>query len=459
MHIHILGICGTFMGSLAVLAKQLGYQVSGSDQNVYPPMSTQLEEQGITLCQGYKPEHLADTPDLVVIGNTCSRGNQAVEYVLNQGLPYCSGPQWLAEHVLQGRWVLAVAGTHGKTTTTSMLTWILHEAGMQPGYLVGGVPKNFNCSADLGKSDFFVIEADEYDSAFFDKRSKFIHYRPRTVILGNLEFDHADIFASLADIQTQFHHLLKTIPGEGLVVAPAENENLAQVFAKGLWSQQQLFSLEGSDKAQWQATLLKDNGSSFRLQWEKHKGEVHWNLTGRHNVQNAIAAAAAAAHVGVPLQHSCEALSRFAGVKRRLELVGDIDGIRIYDDFAHHPTAIATTLEGMRATVPSGEGRLIAVIEARSNTMKMGYHQATLAQSVTAADRVLWYRSEASRLDLEAIAAEAGNDFSSLDSVEDILTALVADSQPGDHIIIMSNGGFEGLHGRLLQALTASRRQ
>lgn len=453
MHIHILGICGTFMGSLAVLAKQLGHQVSGSDQNVYPPMSTQLEAQGIRLCQGYDPAHFADNPDMVVIGNTCSRGNPAVEHVLNTAMPYSSGPQWLADHVLQGRWVLAVAGTHGKTTTTSMLTWILHDAGLKPGYLVGGVPRNFDCSADLGESEFFVIEADEYDSAFFDKRSKFIHYRPRTAILANLEFDHADIFDSLEDIQTQFHHLVRIIPGEGLVITPAADANLEAVLDRGLWSQQQSFSIDTPDNADWQVTQIDAQGSSLRIRHGDNSAEIHWPLMGRHNALNAVAACAAAAHAGVALETSCRALSRFEGVKRRLETIGEIGGITLYDDFAHHPTAIRSTLAGMRARVPVGSGRLIAVIEARSNTMKMGYHQQTLGPALVQADRVLWFRTDATQLDLDAVARDAGTDFAVHSDVDAIIASLCADSRPGDHIIIMSNGGFEGLHGRLLKAL------
>jgi len=418
-------------------------------------MSTQLQEQGIELRQGYDPANLADKPELIVIGNTCSRGNPAVEYVLEHGLRYCSGPQWLAEHVLQDRWVLAVAGTHGKTTTTSMLAWILEYAGLNPGYLIGGVPKNFDSSARLGESSFFVIEADEYDSAFFDKRSKFIHYRGRTVILGNLEFDHADIFPDLAAIQTQFHHLLKTIPGNGVVISPRGNDNLEQVFQRGLWSGRQSFSIAGEEGADWQLTALNEQGTHFSIRRGDVSGDVHWPLLGRHNLQNGVAAAAAAAHAGVPLQTSCEALSAFAGVKRRLELVGEVRGIRLYDDFAHHPTAIKSTLDGFRARLgESGDpGRLIAVIEARSNTMKMGYHQSTLAASLGSADLVLWYRSEATRLDLDAIGESCDVEFHSYATTGDIIRHLVGAAVSGDHIVIMSNGGFEDIHRRLHDAL------
>ncbi len=460
MHIHILGICGTFMGSLAILAKQLGYQVSGSDQHVYPPMSTQLEEQGIKLSEGYDPAHLQDKPDMIVIGNTCSRGNPAVEYVLNEGLPYCSGPQWLAEHVLQDRWVLAVAGTHGKTTTTTMLSWILEYAGLQPGFLIGGVPKNFDASARLGEQAYFVIEADEYDSAFFDKRSKFIHYKPRTVIMGNLEFDHADIFPNLEAIQTQFHHLVKIIPQNGLIISPGKNENLDAVFEKGSWTPHESFSIGENVRnvsSDWQVKLLQDDGSRFQVQHDNQEAEVNWPLLGQHNVQNAVSAIAAAAHVGVSLLQSCDALAEFSGVKRRMEELGNINGVRVYDDFAHHPTAIKTTLDGKRAALDTNareqDERLIAVIEARSNTMKMGYHQNTLAESLNAADKVYWYKNADTKLDLDAIAASCDADFIVLETVDALIETLVKESQAGDHIVIMSNGGFEGFHQRLCKAL------
>ncbi len=457
MHIHILGICGTFMGSLAILAKQLGYQVSGSDQHVYPPMSTQLEEQGIKLSEGYDPAHLQDSPDMIVVGNTCSRGNPAVEYVLNEGLPYCSGPQWLAEHVLQDRWVLAVAGTHGKTTTSTMLSWILEYAGLQPGFLIGGVPKNFDASARLGEQAYFVIEADEYDSAFFDKRSKFIHYKPRTVIMGNLEFDHADIFPTLEAIQTQFHHLVKLIPQNGLIISPKGNANLSAVFEKGSWAPHESFSIGENLRSDWQVKLLQDDGSCFQVKHENQEVEVSWPLLGQHNVQNAVAAIAAAAHVGVSLQQSCDALAEFSGVKRRMEELGNIAGVRVYDDFAHHPTAIKTTLDGKRAALNANakekEERLIAVVEARSNTMKMGYHQNTLAESLNAADKVYWYKNADTKLDLDAIASSCDADFIVLETVEKLIETLVKESQAGDHIVIMSNGGFEGFHQRLCTAL------
>lgn len=462
MHIHILGICGTFMGSLAVLAKELGYKVTGSDQNVYPPMSTQLEDQGIELMQGYDPAHFSGSqdknPDMIVIGNTCSRGNPAVEYILEHNLPYCSGPQWLSDHVLKDRWVLAVAGTHGKTTTTSMLAWILEFAGHDPGYLVGGVPVNFSCSARLGSQPFFVIEADEYDSAFFDKRSKFIHYHAKTTILGNLEFDHADIFPNLAAIQTQFHHLIKTIPRNGLTISPLGNKNLEEVFDKGVWCEQETFSLEMDAGAHWQVNKLDKQGAHFQVCYrgdEEESAEVNWTLLGEHNTQNAVAALAAARHVGVPVSKSCEALSAFKGVKRRLEALGEFDGVSLYDDFAHHPTAIKSTLDGFRRRLDENaeSGRLICVIEARSNTMKMGYHQGTMAASLAAADRVIWFKSAATQLDLDAIANEAGTNFCHYSSTEEIIDDVVQDAESGDHVIIMSNGGFEGLHERLAKAL------
>jgi UDP-N-acetylmuramate: L-alanyl-gamma-D-glutamyl-meso-diaminopimelate ligase len=458
MRIHILGICGTFMGSLAVLARELGHQVSGSDQNVYPPMSTQLEEQGIALCSGYDPAHIeANKPDLIVIGNTCSRGNPSVEYVLDKGLSFMSGPAWLAQYVLHGRWVLAVAGTHGKTTTTSMLTWILDQAGMDPGYLVGGVPKNFSVSARLGTAPFFVIEADEYDSAFFDKRSKFIHYLPRTVILGNLEFDHADIFRSIEDIQIQFQHLVKTIPASGRMVLPAHEPYLEQVLAKGVYSEVQRFGIAGEGEVpnEWTVQALEPDGSRLRISHGDKNGEISWQMLGRHNMLNAAAAVAAAAHAGVPIDISCEALSRFGGVKRRLELIGTARDISVYDDFAHHPTAIKTTLDGLRARMnANGEkGRLLAAIEARSNTMKMGYHQNTLAPSLDAADAVLWYKSQVTKLDLDAIGREAKAQFLAMTDTQAMIDWLCRETRPGDHIVIMSNGGFEGLHQRLLTAL------
>lgn len=449
-HIHILGICGTFMGSLAILARQLGYRVTGSDANVYPPMSTQLEQQGIELMQGYLPEHLQPQPDLVVIGNALSRGNPAVEYVLDRGLPYVSGPQWLADHVLQGKWVLAVSGTHGKTTTTSMLAWILEHAGMQPGFLIGGVPQNFGVSARIGGSDFFVVEADEYDSAFFDKRSKFVHYRPRTLVMNNLEFDHADIFPDLAAIQTQFHHLLRTVPGNGQVIYPAADSALQQVIERGCWTPQQTTGEGG----QWQVRLHQADGSDFDVLLDGElQGRVRWRLTGDHNVANALAAITAARHVGVLPAQAVEALAQFQSVKRRMELLADRHGVRLYDDFAHHPTAIASTLEGLRHQV--GDEQIIAVIEPRSNSMKLGAHREGLALSTAAADQVIWFAPDTLGWDLASAVSDAPVPTQVLGTVGAIIEAVQRLQKPGTHVVLMSNGGFAGLPQQLKQLLEA----
>lgn len=448
MHIHILGICGTFMGSLAVLAKELGHRVTGSDANVYPPMSTQLEAQGIELMQGYSAEHLDPAPDLVVIGNALSRGNPAVEYVLNQGMPYVSGPQWLADQVLQGRWVLAVAGTHGKTTTTSMLAWVLEHAGMSPGFLIGGVPQNFGVSARLGGTPFFVVEADEYDSAFFDKRSKFVHYRPRTAILNNLEFDHADIFPDLAAIERQFHHLVRTVPGQGLIIHPTTEQAIERVLGMGCWTPIQTTG-EGGE---WQAKLLAEDGSRFEVIFDGEvQGVVDWELTGQHNVANALATLAAARHVGVPAALGAEALCLFRSVKRRMEKVAEVNGVTIYDDFAHHPTAIATTLDGLRKRV--GDQPIIAVIEPRSNSMKLGAHRDGLPESVAQADQVVWYAPPNLGWDLAATAAACPVPAVVCDSLEAIIARVRSQVAPGTQVVIMSNGGFGGLHGKLAKAL------
>ncbi|BCD86503.1 UDP-N-acetylmuramate--L-alanyl-gamma-D-glutamyl-m eso-2,6-diaminoheptandioate ligase [Pseudomonas solani] len=448
MHIHILGICGTFMGSLAVLAKELGHRVTGSDANVYPPMSTQLEAQGIELMQGYDPAHLDPAPDLVVVGNALSRGNPAVEHVLNKGLPYVSGPQWLADHVLQGRWVMAVAGTHGKTTTTSMLAWVLEHAGMSPGFLIGGVPQNFGISARLGGTPFFVVEADEYDSAFFDKRSKFVHYRPRTAILNNLEFDHADIFPDLPAIERQFHHLVRTIPGEGLIIHPTTEPALVRVLEMGCWTPVQTTGEGG----QWQVRLLSEDGSRFEVQFDgKVQGTVEWTLTGQHNVANALATLAAARHVGVVPELGIAALSAFRNVKRRMEKVAEVNGVTLYDDFAHHPTAIATTLDGLRKRV--GEAPVIAIIEPRSNSMKLGAHRDGLPESVAQADQVIWYAPPNLGWDLAATAAACPVPAVVCDSLEAIIERVKGQARPGTEVVIMSNGGFGGLHGKLAKAL------
>ncbi len=443
MHIHILGICGTFMGSLALLAKELGHRVTGSDANVYPPMSTQLEEQGIELMHGYHVEHLQPAPDLVVVGNALSRGNPAVEYVLNTGLAYVSGPQWLAEHVLQGRWVLAVAGTHGKTTTSSMLAWILEYAGMQPGFLIGGVPQNFGISARLGETDFFVVEADEYDSAFFDKRSKFVHYRPRTAVLNNLEFDHADIFPDLAAIEQQFHHLVRY---------PAQEQAIERVLDKGCWTPRQTTGPDG----QWQARLLKDDGSEFVVSLDGvEQGVVRWPLTGLHNVANALAALAAARHVGVTAEHGAQALREFENVKRRMQNLGCVRGVTVYDDFAHHPTAIASTLDGLRKQV--GKQQIIAVIEPRSNSMKLGAHREGLAPSTVLADHVFWYAPDNLGWDLASTVADAPVPTQVCSSLEDIIAGVLALAQADTQVVIMSNGGFGGIHTQLMEALEAAQ--
>lgn len=448
MHIHILGICGTFMGSLAVLAKELGHRVTGSDANVYPPMSTQLQAQGIELTQGYDAAQLDPAPDLVVIGNALSRGNPAVEYVLNKGLPYVSGPQWLADHVLQGRWVLAVAGTHGKTTTSSMLAWVLEHAGMNPGFLIGGVPQNFAVSARVGETPFFVVEADEYDSAFFDKRSKFVHYRPRTAILNNLEFDHADIFPDLPAIERQFHHLVRTIPSEGLVIHPTTEPALQRVIQMGCWTPVQTTGEGG----QWQARLLSDDGSRFEVIFEGAvQGVVEWDMTGQHNVANALATLAAARHVGVVPKQGIEALGVFKSVKRRMEKVAEVNGITIYDDFAHHPTAIATTLDGLRKHV--GDAPVIAIIEPRSNSMKLGAHRDGLPESVRQADQAIWYAPANLGWDLAATTALCTVPSVVCDSLEAIIAQVKSLAKPGTQVVIMSNGGFGGLHGKLAEAL------
>lgn len=455
MHIHILGICGTFMGGLALLARSLGHEVSGSDAGVYPPMSTQLEEAGIKLMEGYEPKHLQPVPDCVVVGNAMSRGNPAVEYMLEQGLRYTSGPQWLAEHVLHGRWVLAVAGTHGKTSTASLLAWILEDAGMDPGFLIGGVPRNFGISARLGGTPFFVVEADEYDTAFFDKRSKFVHYCPRTLILNNLEFDHADIFDDLAMIQRQFHHLVRTVPGNGLIIAPEQDQAISQVLDMGCWTPVERFSDQGD--SQWHGVNSNPENSKFDIQIGSEKvGSVYWELHGQHNLNNALAAVAAARHAGVPPAVAIQALGSFKNVKRRMELRGEVAGITVYDDFAHHPTAIATTLDGLRARV--GDERIIAVLEPRSNTMRMGVHADQLAASLAVADRLIVYAPSDLEWDAAAALSELGAKASIFDSVDTIVATLTDEAESGDHILIMSNGGFGNIHQCLLDALNKEQK-
>lgn len=493
MHIHILGICGTFMGSLALLARALGHTVTGSDANVYPPMSTQLENAGVTIAEGYLVEHLQPTPDLVVVGNAMKRGMDVIEYMLDSGLRYTSGPQFLSEQVLQSRHVIAVAGTHGKTTTTTMLSWILHYAGIDTGFLIGGVPlvdttdahlqQVFAHSSYLGaektvdgdgeKAGYFVIEADEYDSAFFDKRSKFVHYRPRTAILNNLEFDHADIFADLNAIQTQFHHMVRMIPSTGKIIMPAATISLEDTLAKGVWTPIWRTAVIDSladntdiedktlkNNSDWQAELISADGGQFNISFMGDKeatGVVDWSMSGTHNVNNALVAVAAAYNVGVDVKTACAALSAFAGIKRRMELIGDVNDILVFDDFAHHPTAITTTLDGAKKKLANR--RIWAIIEPRSNTMKMGIHQDSLAESAALADHTLWYEPTGLEWGLKDVIdnAKAKNlNIASqqvLSSTEAIIEHIITYAKSGDAIVIMSNGGFEGIHQRLLTAL------
>ena len=473
MHIHILGICGTFMGGLAVLARAAGHRVTGCDAGVYPPMSTQLEAEGIELVEGWDAAQLARFgdagPDLFVIGNVVTRGNPLMEAILDRRLPYVSGPQWLAEHVLRDKQVLAVAGTHGKTTTTSMLAWILDHAGLDPGFLIGGVPNDFGVSARMTDSPWFVIEADEYDTAFFDKRSKFVHYHPWVAILNNLEFDHADIFADLAAIETQFHHLVRTVPSKGLLVVNGDSEALTRVLAKGAWSRQERFG----DRLDWSARATVDG---FDVLHESTvEATVAWTLQGEHNRANGLAALLAARDAGVSLARGCEALGRFQGVKRRMEMRGVVDGVTVYDDFAHHPTAIATTIAGLRQKLNASpdtvdKSRIVAVVEPRSNTMKLGTMKAALPVSLAGADRVFGYGAKEGRDALgwnlgDALAplneirpakkaAKEGSKAMVFDDLDQLIAAIVVAAQPGDHVLVMSNGGFGGIHERLLRALS-----
>ena len=439
--IHILGICGTFMGGIAVLAKQAGYQVTGCDAGVYPPMSTQLEAQGIKLIEGFGTEQLELNPDVFVIGNVVSRGNPLMEAILNRNLPYISGPQWLAQNLLHNKWVLAVAGTHGKTTTTSMLAWILDYAGLNPGFLIGGVPQNFGVSARLTETPFFVIEADEYDTAFFDKRSKFVHYHPRTAILNNLEFDHADIFPDLAAIETQFHHLVRTVPGNGLIVYNGREESLARVIHRGCWTPVEQFGTRDS----W--NIDTDNNIT---QGGNFIGTLHWELMGEHNNLNALAALSAAQHAGVPVAKGLAALAEFKNVKRRMEIRGVVNGITLYDDFAHHPTAIATTVAGLRHKV--GNARILAVLEPRSNTMKLGVMKDALSGSLNDADKVFCYSANLG-WDATIALAPLGDKAIIKDDLNELVTAIIENARPGDHILVMSNGGFGGIHEKLLQSI------
>jgi len=438
------------MGGIALLARELGYRVTGSDANVYPPMSTQLEAAGIGLMEGYDASHLEPHPDCVVVGNAMSRGNAAVEYMLDAGLRYTSGPQWLAENVLAGKWVLAVSGTHGKTTTSSLLAWLLQHAGMSPGFLIGGVPGNFGVSARMGETDFFVVEADEYDTAFFDKRSKFVHYRPRTLCINNLEFDHADIFDNLAAIQRQFHHLVRCVPAQGLIVRPQDSAAIDDTLAMGCWTPVESFGV--NTEGDWAATLEQRDGSVFGVAGPAGESvTVNWAHCGLHNVENALTAMAAARHVGVTPAVAAQGLGRFKGVKRRLELRGSPGGVDVYDDFAHHPTAIATTLEGLRAR--AGEGRLLALIEPRSNTMRMGEHRGQLAASTAAADQVFWYQPADMDWSLDEVVADSPVAASVERDIEELVERVAASAQSGDQVVIMSNGGFSGIHDKLLERL------
>jgi UDP-N-acetylmuramate: L-alanyl-gamma-D-glutamyl-meso-diaminopimelate ligase len=452
MHIHILGIAGTFMGGVAAIAKAAGFHVTGADLNVYPPMSTQLSALGIEFTQGYGAEQLDQKPDMVVVGNALSRGSPVVEAMLDRGMAYTSGPEWLAGQVLPGRHVLAVAGTHGKTTTASMLAWILEHAGLNPGFLIGGVPSNFDSTARLGDTPYFVIEADEYDTAFFDKRAKFVHYRPRTVILNNLEYDHADIYPDVASIRRQFNQLLRTVPAAGRIVQNGDDAELAATVAAGCWTPRETFSLSRAD-ADWSAALSPESAwGEFSILHQRRKAaEVKWASFGEHNVMNALAAVAAANHVGVPPQRAALALSAFRGVKRRMEVRGMVGGITVYDDFAHHPTAIETTLKGLRARQPAA--RIIAVLEPRSNTMKLGVHRAELAPALALADRTWFLKSEGLGWDLEAAVSSLAPRVRFSSSVDEMVKGLAAEALPGDQVLVMSNGGFGGLHDKLLGAL------
>jgi UDP-N-acetylmuramate: L-alanyl-gamma-D-glutamyl-meso-diaminopimelate ligase len=450
MRLHILGICGTFMGGVAALARELGLTVEGSDAAVYPPMSTQLEALGIRLMDGYTAEHLQPAPDLVVVGNAMTRGNPAVEHMLDARLRYVSGPQWLGETVLAGRDVLAVAGTHGKTTTTSLLSHLLDSVGTAPGFLIGGVPGNFGVSARLGRADApFVIEADEYDTAFFDKRSKFVHYRPRIAILNNLEYDHADIFPDLAAIQRQFHHLVRTVPGNGRLIVNAHDAALAEVLAMGCWTPVETF---GIDRGDWQARLLASDGSAFAVQYRGERvGEVRWSLLGRHSVLNALAALAAAVAAGAEPRALLPAFAAFESVKRRMELVGEVGGVHVYDDFAHHPTAIATTLAGLRAKV--GKARILVALEPRSNSMRLGAHAAGLAPSLADADAVVFLHRPELPWDAARVTDALAGRGCTAPTVAALIEALRAQAGPGDHVVFMSNGGFENAPRRFVQAM------
>ena len=454
MHVHILGIGGTFMGGIAALARARGHRVTGSDRALYPPMSTQLAGLGIEFIEGYDNDRLDPAPDCVVVGNVMRRGMPVVERLLDSGLPYCSGPEWLAREVLHERWTLAVAGTHGKTTTTSILAYLLDAAGLAPGFLVGGIPADFGVSARLGSDPFFVVEADEYDTAFFDKRSKFVHYRPRTLVLGNLEFDHADIFPDLAAIQRQFHHLVRTVPGAGLIVCKAGDAALAEVLAQGCWTPVEYFAGPEQDRVDGHAARSVPGGFEVLDPGGDLVARVQWSMPGAHNAENALAAMLAARHAGVPLANSARALARFRGVKRRQEWIGSSAGIDLYDDFAHHPTAIARTLRAMR----DGGRRLVAVLEPRSNTMRMGVHAGQLAPALAGADRVYVLAPAELGWDAAGALAPLGSTVRVCGALEELEAILQQELASGDRVVLMSNGSFGGLHGRLLRALQARER-
>ena len=448
-HIHILGICGTFMGGVAMIAKQMGYHVTGSDTNVYPPMSTFLEEQGIQIIPNYDVAQLQPAPDTVIIGNAMKRGNPCVEYVLENNLKYTSGPQWLHDHLLRDRWVLAVSGTHGKTTTTGMLTWILEQNGLKPGFLIGGIAGNFGISARLGDSPYFVIEADEYDTAFFDKRSKFVHYNPRTLIVNNISFDHADIFDDLKAIQRQFHHMIRTIPASGLVLSSASEQSAKETLALGCWSQQQFL---GKD-SEWFAERITNDASHFAVFYHGEKvAEVKWNVVGQHNMHNALMAIAAAHHAGVSIEYACKALGSFVNAKRRLEVKGEVNGITVYDDFAHHPEAILATLTALRDKVGGGV-RILAVLEPRSNTMKMGVHKDEIAPALGRADEVFMLQPEQLPWEVADIANQCVQPVYWNANLDRLVDMIVAEAQPTDHILVMSNGSFGGIHQKILDKL------
>ena len=454
MKIHILGICGTFMGGIALLARSLGHEVSGSDANVYPPMSNQLEEQGIELMDGYKPDHLQPVPDLVIVGNAMSRGNPVVEFILNDKIPYISGPQWLSEHILQTRYVLAVSGTHGKTTTTGMLCWILESVGLNPGFLVGGVPRNFGISARLGNQQdhksYFVIEADEYDTAFFDKRSKFIHYHPDTLIINNIEYDHADIFADIEAIRREFHHMVRIVPENGLIIAKQGDDQVSMVINRGCWTPVEYFGEQGSA---WRVDPIVDDFSQFNVLCKSQiVGHVSWELIGKFNAENALAAIAAANHIGVEPTQACEALKSLKNAKRRLECLAKVNQVAVYDDFAHHPTAIRVTLKALRQKVK--DQRIIAIMEPRSNTMRQGIHNEVLADAFVDADHIYLYAADNPGWDVSKITSSLGEKVNVMDNIDNIVKTVASLTAAGDNILIMSNGSFSGLHEKLIEKLS-----